>query len=266
MDRSENVTALTKSLIAAQEEFPAIAKDAENDYFTSRYATLASVVDATAKILHANGLAVTQVPGGTHEAPTLTTTLLHESGEYISSEVPLYLNKRDSQGIGSAITYMRRYCYSAILGLVVDADDDGNAGSAPTQAPVQRLSSANGPPAAAAAVAQRAQQVAPQQATALTSPPQNVSGVKPLSDGQTRNIKRLFMVTKNDHGWSRDDWANQIELASDGQTRDDRKLTFDQGKVFISAVKSLIGEEDQPRQQQAPVSEPVDYQDGYEPF
>jgi len=62
---------------------------------------------------------------------TLTTTLIHKSGQWIQSEMPLHLPKQDPQGQGSAVTYARRYAYMAILGLVADDDDDGNAASRP---------------------------------------------------------------------------------------------------------------------------------------
>jgi len=62
---------------------------------------------------------------------TLTTTLIHKSGQWIESEMQLHLPKQDPQGQGSAVTYARRYAYMAILGLVADDDDDGNSASRP---------------------------------------------------------------------------------------------------------------------------------------
>jgi hypothetical protein len=66
---------------------------------------------------------------------TLTTSLIHKSGQWIESEMPLHLPKQDPQGQGSAVTYARRYAYMAILGLVADDDDDGNAASRPKVQP-----------------------------------------------------------------------------------------------------------------------------------
>ena len=57
------------------------------------------------------------------------TVLAHESGEWISGELLLPLTKADAQGVGSAITYGRRYGLAAIVGIVADEDDDGNAAS-----------------------------------------------------------------------------------------------------------------------------------------
>jgi hypothetical protein len=39
--------------------------------------------------------------------------------------MPLLLSKNDAQGMGSAITYARRYALCAVLNLVADDDDDG---------------------------------------------------------------------------------------------------------------------------------------------
>jgi hypothetical protein len=58
---------------------------------------------------------------------------MHESGEFISSTLTLKPVKDDPQGRGSAITYARRYAYASILGLVSDADDDGNRASETTE-------------------------------------------------------------------------------------------------------------------------------------
>ena len=58
----------------------------------------------------------------------LTTRLIHESGEWIEDTASCPLAKQDPQGLGSALTYLRRYSLSAICGLYAD-DDDGNSAS-----------------------------------------------------------------------------------------------------------------------------------------
>ena len=59
-------------------------------------------------------------------SPCVTTTLGHKSGQFISGECPVINTKGDAQGMGSAITYARRYSLAAICG-VTQVDDDGNA-------------------------------------------------------------------------------------------------------------------------------------------
>lgn len=126
-DHSAELTELAAALAAAQGEFEAVAKDSTNPFFKSRYAGLPQVVKAAAPILATHGLSVTQLPG---LGDTLTTCVMHKSGQWIASTMQLRPVKNDPQAQGSAITYGRRYAYMAALGLVADEDDDGNAASA----------------------------------------------------------------------------------------------------------------------------------------
>jgi hypothetical protein len=133
MDTSAEIAELAKALSKAQGEFESVPKDANNPFFKSKYADLPAVVKAAAPILAANGLSIVQTLGYFQDDDTLTTRLLHESGQWIEDMMRLYLTKKDSQGMGSATTYARRYSYMAILGLVADDDDDGNSASVSAQ-------------------------------------------------------------------------------------------------------------------------------------
>jgi hypothetical protein len=131
MTHSETLAALAAALSAAQAEFEAVSKDSTNPFFKSKYADLPSVVAAASPILATHGLAVSQLPGHDEGGDTLTTMLLHSSGEFLSGTMRLRPVKSDPQAQGAAMTYGRRYSYMAILGLVADDDDDGTAASAP---------------------------------------------------------------------------------------------------------------------------------------
>jgi hypothetical protein len=131
MSHSETLGELAKALAAFQGKMEPVAKTAENPFFKSKYADLASVVKAAAPVLSACGLSVAQFP----DDGTLVTYLLHESGEWIEHAAPLNPAKSDPQGVGSAITYFRRYAYCAALGIVADEDDDGQAASQPAAKP-----------------------------------------------------------------------------------------------------------------------------------
>lgn len=123
---------LIPALINFQAECPAIVKDKENTFITEKnkgkkamYADLASINETIKKTLSANGLAVTQpIRGG-----VLETYLYHSSGQFIKSEFALSTEGKASQAVGSEITYMRRYCLCAVLGIAADDDDDGNGAS-----------------------------------------------------------------------------------------------------------------------------------------
>lgn len=128
MNKSENIATLVKALAKAQGTMKNAVKDSDNPYFKSKYADLASVSDACRAELAANDLAVVQLPTMRDGKMVLEYVLLHSSGEYIGSEIEMTPVKADPQGIGSAITYARRYTLAAITGVATE-DDDGNAAS-----------------------------------------------------------------------------------------------------------------------------------------
>lgn len=128
MTHSQELDKLLPALLAAQADFPAIPKDGYNLYFKSKFSTLKATQTATRPVLQKHGLLVSQFPSTDFEGrPALTTWLAHQSGQYIYEVAVLAMVKSDPQAQGSAISYLRRYAYSAILGLVTDEDDDGNA-------------------------------------------------------------------------------------------------------------------------------------------
>lgn len=91
-----------------------------------KYAQLKDVVLETKDALKRHGLIVVQSLVNTDGLTSMHTELIHiESGASVESEYPLAYKGDDSQKQGSAITYARRYGYVTILGLLVDADDDG---------------------------------------------------------------------------------------------------------------------------------------------
>lgn len=128
MNQSESIKELAAALSKAQGVMAPAAKDTNNPFFKTRYADLASIWEAARKPLADNGLAVCQTTSMTDGEVHLITTLMHTSGEWITGELSLPPTKRDPQGYGSAITYMRRYALAAIVG-VSPEDDDGNDGS-----------------------------------------------------------------------------------------------------------------------------------------
>jgi hypothetical protein len=124
------VPKLTEALIKAQGKFEKAVKDHKNDHFGSRYADLASVLNACRDALNEEGLAVVQTVERLPEGGCfLRSTLLHTSGEQISSEYPVCPVKPDPQALGSAVTYARRYSLMALVGIAPEDDDDGNAAS-----------------------------------------------------------------------------------------------------------------------------------------
>ena len=128
--QSEQINELAAALAKAQGEFTAIPKSDVNPFFKSKYAGLPDVVAGASPILSRNGLAISQfIVQNELGEDCLKTYLLHASGQFIEHSMKMYLGKLDSQGMGSATTYARRYAYMSVLGLVADEDDDGNRAS-----------------------------------------------------------------------------------------------------------------------------------------
>lgn len=148
MKSSPSIALLAAALVKAHAQFQPIHKDAKNPFFNSKFASLDNIMVEVRPILAALGLSLVQ---GVNAPETVeghlmvinvTTTLLHESGEWVSVDVvvpvaqaPVEKGKPEkapnAQTAGSAITYGRRYGVSALLALSTDEDDDGNAASRP---------------------------------------------------------------------------------------------------------------------------------------
>jgi hypothetical protein len=130
MNTSEQINELADALAKAQGQIRGAVKDAENPHFRSKYADLASVWDACRQALSNNGLSVIQAPRGVVSEVGWTveveTRLLHSSGQWMGDTITVPVGKPDAQGVGSALTYARRYALASFVG-VAPEDDDGNA-------------------------------------------------------------------------------------------------------------------------------------------
>lgn len=115
---------LFSALSKAQAQIKGAVKDSTNPHFKSRYADLESVIEAMRGPFAANGLAFIQ--SATADGQHMQTVLVHSSGESFTTQVPLIITKNDMQGVGSAITYARRYGLAAACGLS-QTDDDGES-------------------------------------------------------------------------------------------------------------------------------------------
>ena len=131
--QSEEIGELAAALAQAQAGFKFAVKDSEAPLFEKggvskgkrKYADLQSVLDAVRTGLAENGLAVIQAPMPSADGVKLRTTLAHKSGQWMSSELCLPNDRMGGvQGMGSALTYARRYALAAMVGIAQD-DDDG---------------------------------------------------------------------------------------------------------------------------------------------
>jgi hypothetical protein len=143
MKTSETIGKLSVALLTAQKAITFAAKDASNPFFKSKYADLPTVIDAVKPALNDAGIVFIQSATPSESGTlSLTTRLIHESGEWLEDTATAPLQKNDPQGYGSAITYLRRYSLAAITGLYQD-DDDGQAASQPEKSkPITPLTGA----------------------------------------------------------------------------------------------------------------------------
>jgi len=138
----------SEALVKAVGELSNVAKTAANPYFKSKYAPLDAIIDATRPVLKKHGLAVIQQPLFMEGTAGVETTILHEGGYSTTSKLLLPLKDQSPQGVGSAITYARRYALAAVLGIASEDDDDGNVSTGlvkkeeakPVKSPVREVS------------------------------------------------------------------------------------------------------------------------------
>ena len=129
MNKSDTIGKLSPALVKAQAEMAGAKKSVKNDFFKSKYANLEEVIAVAKDALSNHGLCFLQFPISGEGTAGVETIILHESGEYISNQFLLKCDKQTAQGMGSAITYARRYGLQSACGIPSE-DDDGNAASA----------------------------------------------------------------------------------------------------------------------------------------
>src|SRR5438105_10061783 len=103
-NKSEKVGHLVAALAKARKSFSTVLKSQENPFYGSKYADLASLIDATKDALADNELAVVQLPSNNGNGVEIETLLVHSSDEWISCRLRMPVQKADAQGVGSAIT------------------------------------------------------------------------------------------------------------------------------------------------------------------
>lgn len=134
MEISASIKELAGALAKAQLAFLPILQKEDVDFLTKTgqrkkysYASLAEVIEACRKGLSENGLAIMQPTKMVDNRLVVETLLAHSSGEWIRSEIQIDSQEQSPQGIGSALTYARRYSLTSLLGVASEEDDDGES-------------------------------------------------------------------------------------------------------------------------------------------
>lgn len=135
--RSENINELATALAKAQGEMKFAVKDSENPHFKSKYADLSSVIEAVKAPLSNNNLTYMQPIVYIDGQSFIETILVHTSGQWIKASAPIHIpkdSKNAMQAFGAAVSYMRRYLLSSLVGIAQDDDDGESAASAQPKA------------------------------------------------------------------------------------------------------------------------------------
>ena len=126
MNKSESIAAISQAIAKAQHDVENASKNAKNPHFKSKYADLAELLNTVRPVFSIHGLAIVQMPSFDGCIASVETMISHSSGEWISSICSAPVSKQDAQGVGSAITYLRRYSLAAMCGIAQE-DDDANS-------------------------------------------------------------------------------------------------------------------------------------------
>lgn len=143
--RSTELNELFSALAKAQVDIQIAGLSSINPFFKSKYADFAEIVRASRPSLAKNNLSIIQQILPNEDGQLLLHTILgHSSGQWIESRMRILPTKPDIQALGSYITYLRRYSYSAICGIAVgDEDDDGEIAMLPERHKQDKATSLN---------------------------------------------------------------------------------------------------------------------------
>ena len=135
---SENINEIAAALAKAQAAIQNPKKESENPNFKSRYADLATGLDAVRGVLASHAIALMQPTYMDGDLMMLETRLVHSSGQWVASTYPVCRFPARQQEVGSALTYARRYSMFALVGIAGDDDDGNEASKSETPAPARK--------------------------------------------------------------------------------------------------------------------------------
>ena len=125
---SDDLIELAIALAKAQSEIEIAGKNSSGYNF--KYADLTEIIRASRPSLSKNGLSVLQpiITNKLNNKTSLETILLHVSGQWVKSsmEIPDIQTggKTPVQAFGATVSYLRRYCYASLIGVVASKEED----------------------------------------------------------------------------------------------------------------------------------------------
>lgn len=236
--QSEKIDLLTKALVKVQMELEGVNKDSPGQVGNQKYeyADLHACFEASRPLLTKNGFAVSQVTKVVGGKNHIITKLLHESGQWLQGSLLIEPAVKTPQGEGAALTYGRRYSYTAMVGLT-QKDDDGASASHSAKKqngqPSQQSRPAPPPVPGAAKTATEAKAQIPNHApgnqpAGETKPLERrnaKAGGKVISEPQQ---KRLFAIIKQSAEWRLEDVKYVLKTSMDlDKSEDMNKEQYD---------------------------------------
>jgi len=201
---SATIHKLAAARVKVQRQLPPVPKSKTVEVATPSggkeryaYAPLDAVWECCRPLLTENGLAIAQISFEADGYPHLETILMHTSGQWLSSTLPL-MATCDAQQWGSALTYMRRYALTSLVGIVADEDDDGRASKPQKGSPHEPQPEPNGQKGAAAQKARfliNAQQIIknlPKNNLKSILKPFDLASLEDIEEGDRETMVRLY--------------------------------------------------------------------------
>lgn len=121
---------LIESLVKAQSEMTHAAFDQTNPHFKSKFASLKSVIDAIKPALNNNGIFFMQISHPVESGVGIETVFCKGDEKLSTGVVVVPVDRANAQGLGSSMTYAKRYSLVLACGIAADEDDDGNGAAA----------------------------------------------------------------------------------------------------------------------------------------
>lgn len=138
MKTSTSFKEIIPDLIKAQKELKPVLKKGTNPHFRSDYAEYEDVIEEIKRVLNKNNMWITHPTHFESEKLIMETVIIHTSGEWVSTELPIINKVGTDQGLGSSITYTKRYSAEALMGVSTIKDDDGNAATKHPETPEEK--------------------------------------------------------------------------------------------------------------------------------
>lgn len=247
---------LAAALAQVQAELPKLERDRtvevtkkDGGTYSYSYATLANVSDAVLPLLARHGLSFIAMPGtGSDGKMCVRYSLMHESGEALTGEFPIS-GDGGIQMIGGRITYARRYCLAAVVGIAADEDDESRLSDEPRPAQraaqrSQRRASTPTPDQGAATV----QRSAPRAAARPPLPGEDDQPAPPapetaadLTRAQLTKLHTVFSAI----GWTdRNDRLRASSIIVGRSLGTSNDLTKEEAKTLIDTLDSIAEQPD----------------------